>query len=101
MAGQLGKAIYRTSAWQGLRAACKAAAGGLCAECRGYGFECHHLVPIHLGGPALPELSGVEWLCRTCHFRKHGSPRRAGWDALLTQLREGHDGTEPVDTGGA
>ena len=95
MAGQLGKAIYRTSAWQTLRAKAKAAAGGLCADCGGYGFECHHLVPIHMGGPPIPGLDGVVWLCRRCHFRKHGSPQRTGWDAVIAQLREGHDGTEP------
>ena len=40
VAGKIGAAIYRSREWQGLRAACKAAAGGLCADCGGFGFEC-------------------------------------------------------------
>ena len=89
MAGRIGAAIYRSRGWKALRAACKAAAGGLCADCGGYGFECHHKIPLYLGGPELPDLSGVRWLCRRCHFKRHGSPRRASWDALLTKLRGG------------
>ena len=89
MAGKLGAAIYRTPAWQGLRAACKAAAGGLCADCGEFGFECHHKIPLDRGGPPMPPLAGVVWLCRTCHFRRHPSRRRTAWDALLTTLRGG------------
>ena len=89
MAGKLGAAIYRSREWQGLRAACKAAAGGLCADCGGFGFSCHHKIPLYRGGPALPGLDGVVWLCRTCHFKRHPSRRRAVWDALLSRLRGG------------
>ena len=93
MAGKLGAAIYRTREWKALRAACKAAARGLCADCGGFGFECHHKIPLYLGGPPMPRLDGVVWLCRSCHFRRHPSPRRAAWDALLDRLRGGRDGT--------
>ena len=93
MAGKLGAAIYRSREWKALRAACKAAARGLCADCGGFGFECHHKIPLYLGGPPMPPLAGVVWLCRTCHFRRHPSPRRAAWDALLDRLRGGRDGT--------
>ena len=87
MAGQRGRRVYATRAWGSLRAACWAAAGGLCADCGGFGFEAHHVVQISRGGPELPDLSGVEWLCRRCHFERHGSRRRSGWDALLDRLR--------------
>ena len=63
--------------------------GGLCADCGGFGFECHHVVPIYLGGPALPGPDGLVWLCRACHFKRHPSRRRAVWDALLARLRGG------------
>ena len=89
MAGKLGAAIYRSREWQRLRAACKAAAGGLCADCGGFGFSCHHKIPLYRGGPALPGLDGVVWLCRTCHFKRHPSRRRGVWDALLSRLRGG------------
>ena len=87
MAGKLGKAVYRSREWQGLRQACKAAARGLCADCGGFGFEAHHKIPLYLGGPELPDLSGVVWLCRSCHFRRHPSRWRTSWDALLARLR--------------
>ena len=86
MAGRLGRGVYATSAWRSLRAACKAAAGGLCADCGGFGFSCHHRIPLYLGGPALPGLDGVVWLCRRCHKKRHPSRRRAVWDALLKRL---------------
>ena len=35
MAGKVGAAVYRSQAWKQLRAACKAAAGGICADCGG------------------------------------------------------------------
>ena len=35
------------------------------------------------------EVSGVEILCKPCHFRLHPSPRRTAWDALLDRLRGG------------
>ena len=90
MAGKLGRGgVYATSAWRSLRAACKAAAGGLCADCGRFGFSCHHKIPLYLGGPALPGLDGVVWLWRTCHFKRHPSRRRAVWDALLARLRGG------------
>ena len=89
MAGKLGAGIYRTREWQVLRAACKRAAGGLCADCGGFGFECHHKIPLYLGGPALPDLSGVRWLCRACHFLRHPSRRRAAWADLIDRLRGG------------
>ena len=87
MAGKLGAAIYRSREWKQLRAACKAAAGGLCSDCGRFGFSCHHKIPLYRGGPALPGLDGVVWLCRTCHFKRHPSRRRAVWDALLARLR--------------
>ena len=89
MAGKRGAAIYRSREWQALRIACRSAAGGLCADCGGFGFEAHHVVPLYRGGPALPGLDGVVWLCRRCHFRRHPSRRRAVWDALLARLRGG------------
>ena len=87
MAGKLGRGIYATRAWRLLRAACKAAAGGRCQECGAAGFECHHKIPLYLGGPELPGLAGVVWLCRSCHFRRHPSRWRTSWDALLDRLR--------------
>ena len=52
-----------------LRAACKAAAGGLCLDCGGFGFSRHHhVVPLYRGGPELPGLDGVVWLCRVVSF---------------------------------
>ena len=83
MAGKRGREVStRTRAWRSLRAACKAAAGGLlCKTCGGFGFECHHKIPLYRGGPELPDLSGVVWLCRTCHFRRHPSRWRTSWDA--------------------
>ena len=87
MAGKLGRGVYATSAWRSLRAACKAAAGGLCADCGRFGFSCHHKIPLYLGGPELPGLDGVVWLCRACHKKRHPSRRRAGWDTLLARLR--------------
>ena len=89
MAGTIGAAIYRSREWQALRAACKVAAAGLCADCGGFGFECHHKITLYLGGPPMPGPDGVVWLCRTCHFRRHPSRRRTGWDALLDRLRGG------------
>ena len=59
MAGTLGRGVYATRAWRSLSAACKAAAGGLCADCGSFGFECHHKIPLYLGGPELPGLAGV------------------------------------------
>ena len=87
MAGKRGREVYRTRAWRSLRAACKAAAGGRCQACGGFGFECHHKIPLYRGGPELPDLSGVVWLCRTCHFRTHPSRWRTSWDALLERVR--------------
>ena len=89
MAGRLGRGVYATSAWRSLRAACKAAARGRCADCGGFGFECHHVVPLYLGGPELPGLSGVVWLCRSCHFKNHKPAARRAWDRLLDRLRGG------------
>ena len=89
MAGTRGKAIYGTAAWKRLRLAALQAANWRCARCRRYGNEAHHLVPLASGGSALPEVSGVEILCRACHFKRHGSARRTGWDALLDRLRGG------------
>ena len=87
MAGKLGAAIYRSREWQALRAACKAAARGLCEDCHGAGFECHHRIPLYLGGPLLPDLSGVVWLCRRCHLKNHKPAARRAWDRLLARLR--------------
>ena len=86
MAGTRGKAIYGTAAWKRLRLAALQAANWRCSRCRRYGNECHHKTPLHLGGPELPDLSGLEILCRSCHFQQHPSRRRAAWGDLLTRV---------------
>ena len=86
MAGTRGKAIYGTAAWKRLRLAALQAANWRCARCRRYGNEAHHKIPLSRGGPELPDLSGLEILCRACHFKRHGSARRTGWDALLSRV---------------
>ena len=87
MAGKIGKTIYSTAAWKSLRLAALQAAGWRCSRCRRYGNEAHHLVPLASGGPVLPPLAGLEILCRSCHFKRHPSKRRTGWNALLSRLR--------------
>ena len=87
MAGRIGARVYRSSEWKRLRLAALQAANWRCSRCRRYGNECHHKVPLHLGGAEFPDLGGVEILCRSCHFKRHDTPRRTGWDALLTKLR--------------
>ena len=86
MAGQRGKSIYGTAAWKALRLAALVDAGWRCARCHRYGTEARHLVPLASGGPELPDLSGVEILCRRCHFERHGARQRAPWDALLARV---------------
>ena len=87
MAGTRGKAIYGTAAWKRLRLAALQAANWRYARCGRYGSECHHLVPLYLGGPSLPPLSGLEILCRGCHLKNHKPAARRAWDRLLDRLR--------------
>ena len=82
MAGRTRQArVYRTAAeWKRLRLAALQAANWRCSRCRRYGNEAHHKVPLHLGGPELPDLSGLEILCRSCHLQRHvtATARRVG-----------------------
>ena len=86
MAGRIGARVYRSSEWKRLRIAALQAANWRCSRCRRYGNEAHHKVPLHLGGPELPDLSGLEILCRSCHLQRHVRPRRAAWGDLLTRV---------------
>ena len=89
MAGMRGKSVYATEAWKRLRLAALRAANWRCVRCHRYGNEAHHKIPLASGGPALPDLSGIEILCRQCHFREHPARRRVRWDALLAKLSGG------------
>ena len=89
MAGRIGARVYRSAEWKRLRLAALQAANWRCSRCQRYGNQAHHKVPLHLGGPELPDLSGLEVLCRSCHFQQHPSRRRAGWGDLLTRVIAG------------
>ena len=89
MAGRIGAAIYGTAAWKRLRLEALQAANWRCSRCHRYGNECHHRHPLTSGGPELPGLSGLEILCRRCHFENHQPSARRAWDALLDRLRGG------------
>lgn len=42
---------------------------------RGHGYiECHHIVPLHVGGPAKRKLSDLALLCANCHRIIHARP---------------------------
>ena len=89
MAGRIGATIYGTAAWKRLRLEALQAANWRCSRCHRYGNECHHRHPLTSGGPELPGLSGLEILCRRCHFENHQPSARRAWDALLDRLRGG------------
>ena len=59
MATKLTAPIYRSRAWQALRAEALRRAGWRCSRCGGYSREVHHRVPVAQGGPAIPGLTGV------------------------------------------
>ena len=87
MAGRIGARVYRSSEWKRLRLAALQAANWRCARCRRYGNEAHHKVPLHLGGPELPDLSGLEVLCQarvTSNNIPHGGAPE--WGDLLTRV---------------
>ena len=89
MAGHRGRTIYATAAWRRLRLVARAAAEGRCQTCGVWCWadgECHHRDPLARGGPAIPPLDEVNWICKPCHFRKHPSARRAPWQTLLAEL---------------
>ena len=90
MAGRRGGRIYSTAPWRRVRLAAREAAGGRCQTCGAWAWsdgEAHHRDPLARGGEAIPTLSGVKWICRTCHVREH-HPRleRHAWDRLLAGL---------------
>ena len=87
MAGRRGRAIYYTPEWDALRTAARQRAGWRCERCGGYGREVHHRIPLHAGGPALPDLDGVVVLCRECHEGAHKTARRREWNRLLAGVR--------------
>ena len=71
IATKLTRPIYRSRAWQALRAEALRRAGWRCAHCGGYAREVHHKVPVAQGGPEIPGLTGVLVLCKDCHVREH------------------------------
>ena len=64
-------------AWERLRRRKLDAVGWRCERCGRAGkLEVHHRVSLKDGGAALPELTGLEVLCRECHWDEHGQRRR-------------------------
>ena len=95
MAGRVGARVYRSTAWKLLASAARQRAGYRCEElvngsrCHAWANECHHVVPLDEGGPAVPGLDGVRVLCSDHHMRRHGGhvdPDRARWKELLARL---------------
>ena len=90
MAGRFGKRVYSTAPWRRLRLAARAAAGGRCQTCGAWCWadgECHHVNHLARGGALIPQLAGVVWTCKTCHFAEHRRrPERAEWDELIAGL---------------
>ena len=75
-------------AWQRLRAAAIAHAGGRCQRCGDPATVAHHRHHVEDGGEPYPPLDGLEALCRPCHERHHGRRRDPdpAWAAMLDEL---------------
>ena len=96
MAGRLGSRVYRSPAWKLLASAARQRAGYRCEElvngsrCHAWANECHHVVPLDEGGPAVPGLDGIVVLCDAHHVKRHHPgldlEERARWRALLARI---------------
>ena len=89
MAGRLGREVYATREWALLRLAKLREMNYRCEQCGTYAREVHHVVPLHAGGPVLPELDGLRVLCVWCHRGEHRTKRRTEWNRLLVRVRRG------------
>lgn len=74
--------IYDKQAWRRLRAR-KLSACPACEQCERLGriepaVAVDHVVPVRMGGPALPDLDGLRSLCTRCHARKTARGPEAG-----------------------
>ena len=63
--------------WRRLRQRKLDDVGWRCERCGRAGrLECHHRVSMADGGEALPDLAGLEIMCRDCHLDHHGRGKR-------------------------
>ena len=93
VAGKRARSIYNDPRWRAIRADALERADWTCERCgRPSGrLDVHHKIAIADGGDPFPSLSGVEAICRRCHYGEHrtrpGNPSRDAWrkavDALL------------------
>ena len=79
------KAFYKSKAWQRTRDAYVASVGGLCERCLQSGLctageIVHHkreLTVENIRDPAVSlSWDNLELLCRDCHGKAHGAPKR-------------------------
>ena len=93
--------LYDRAAWKRLRAL-KLRDAPLCEDCRKAGrYErarvVDHVVPVRLGGDALPALSGLRALCKRCHDQKTARGPEAG-AVRTSKPRRGCDAEgQPLD----
>lgn len=87
------KQVYNTRQWRRLRDR-KLDDQPFCERCQAQGFVngavmVHHRKPIRDGGPAFPELDGLESLCWQCHHERHSATlteSQAAFYSLLQQM---------------
>ena len=63
------RVLANSRRWQRVRRRVLARDNWRCQECKGYGNECDHVVPLHKGG-AVYDLANLQCLCVSCHIQK-------------------------------
>lgn len=72
--------------WEAVRLTMLNNADWRCSDCRRFGNEVHHVVPLHKGGAAY-DLDNLAVLCRGCHQERHRQRRPPeAWRRLVAEL---------------
>ena len=83
MASKFGRKVYYMPAWKKVRQMMLDKAGYRCSRCSAVGaLEVHHKKSLAEGGEPF-DVENLVVLCRNCHFRQHGNPKKRAWQEYM------------------